>query len=129
MELKKILLGLEDLKLKGDLETKISGIESNSKNIKPGFLFVAIKGFSVDGHEYVSSAVENGASAVMIEEGCDLKSLHIPENITIIMANNTREGLAIASCNFYGNPTKKFKLIGIGILLVLFFGLVIYLKK
>ena len=49
----------------------------------------------------------------MLEEGCDLKSLKIPENVTIIMAKNTREGLAITSSNFYGNPSKKFKLIGV----------------
>ena len=113
MELKKILLGLEDLKLRGDLSLEISGIDSNSKNIKPGFLFVAIKGFSVDGHEYIEKAIESGAVAVMIEEGCDVKSLKIPSNITVIMAKNTRHALAICSSNFYSNPSKKFKLIGV----------------
>ena len=53
MKLKNILQGLENLKLKGDLDLEIEGIESNSKNVKPGFLFIAIKGFSVDGHKYI----------------------------------------------------------------------------
>ena len=113
MELKKMLVGLEGLKVKGDLEIEIEGLESNSKNVKKGYLFVAIKGFSTDGHQYVESAIENGATAIMIEEGCDLKNLKIPEDITVIMAKNTREGLAITASNFYGNPSRKFKLIGV----------------
>ena len=113
MELKRLLVGLEGLKVKGDLNLEISGVERNSKEVKEGYLFVAIKGFSVDGHQYVKSAIENGATAVMIEEGCDFKSLEIPDDVTIIMAKNTREGLAIVSSNFYDNPSTKFKLIGV----------------
>ena len=113
MELKKMLVGLEGLKVKGNLEIEIEGLESNSKNVKKGYLFVAIKGFSTDGHQYVESAIENGATAIMIEEGCDLKNLKIPEDITVIMSKNTREGLAITASNFYGNPSRKFKLIGV----------------
>lgn len=113
MNLKEMLVGLEDLKAKGNLELEINGIESNSKEIKEGYLFVAIKGFSVDGHQYIENAIENGAIAVIVEEGCDLKVMKIPENITIIMVKDTREALAICSANFYGNPSKKFKLIGV----------------
>ena len=113
MKLEKILQGLNDLKLRGDLNTEISGIEKNSKNVKPGFLFVAIKGFTVDGHKYIESAIENGATAVMVQEGCDLKSLKIPDDVTIIMTKDTRYALAIVSGNFFGNPSKKFKLIGV----------------
>lgn len=113
MKLEKILQGLTELKLRGDLNTEISGIESNSKNVKPGFLFIAIKGFSVDGHKYIESAIENGATAVMVQEGCDLKALKIPNDITIVMAKDTRYALAICSANFYGNPSRKFKLIGV----------------
>ena len=113
MELKKLLAGLEGLKVKGDLNLEINGIENNSKEVKKGYLFVAIKGFAVDGHQFVNDAIENGATAIMIQEGCDLKSLKIPEDVTIIMAKDTREGLAIASSNFYGNPSSKFKLIGV----------------
>ena len=113
MKLKELLVGLEGLKAKGSLDIEIKGIESNSKDIKEGYLFVAIKGFSTDGHQYVENAIQNGAVAVIVEEGCDLKSLKIPEEVTIVMAPNTRRALAITSSNFYGNPTKKFKLIGV----------------
>lgn len=113
MKLKEMLVGLEGLKVKGDLELEIKGLESNSKKVKKNYLFIAIKGFDVDGHQYISDAIKKGAIAVIIEEGCDLKALAIPEGITIVMAKNTREALAICSSNFYGNPSRRFKLIGV----------------
>ena len=113
MKLNEMLIGLKGLKAKGNLEVDITGIERDSRTIKKGYLFVAIKGFEVDGHKFIETAIENGAVAVAVEEGCNLKSINIPENITIVMAKNTRELLAICSSNFYGNPSKKFKLIGV----------------
>ena len=113
MELKKVLSGIEKIKAKGNLDIEISGIENNSKEVKEGYLFVAIKGFTVDGHQFIGNAIENGAVAIMVEETADLKSLKIPENVTIIMLENTREALAICSSNYYENPSSKFKLIGV----------------
>ena len=113
MKLKQMLVGLEGLKVKGDLDIDIKGIEKNSKEVKKGYLFIAIKGFSVDGHSYIEDAIKAGAVAVMIQEGCDLKSFKVPAGVTVIMAKDTREALAIASSNFYGNPSSKFKLIGV----------------
>ena len=113
MELKKILVGLEGIKAKGNVDLEIEGIEKNSKEVKEGYMFVAIKGFSTDGHKYVESAIENGAIVVMVEEGCDLKALNIPENVTILMVPDTRKALAICSSNFYGNPSAQLKLIGV----------------
>ncbi len=113
MELKQILVGLENLKVKGNLDIEISGVENNSRKVKKGYLFVAIQGFSTDGHQYVENAIENGAVAIMIQEGCELKGIKIPDEITVVMAKNTREGLAIVSDNFYEHPSRKFKLIGV----------------
>ena len=113
MELKKILVGLENLKVKGNLDTEIKGIAKSSNEVKEGYLFVAIKGFTVDGHNFIEDAIKNGATAVMVEEGCDLKSIKFKEDTIIIMAKSTREGLAIVSSNFYNNPSTKFKLIGV----------------
>lgn len=113
MKLREMLVGLKGLKVKGNLDLEIKKIESNSKTIKKDDLFIAIKGFDTDGHQYIDKAIQNGAIAVMVEEGCDLKSLAIPEGITIVMAKDTREALAICSSNFYDNPSRKFKLIGV----------------
>lgn len=113
MELKRILVGLENLKVKGNLDTEIKGIAKSSNEVKEGYLFVAIKGFTVNGHNFIEDAIKNGATAVMVEEGCDLKSIKFKEDTIIIMAKSTREGLAIVSSNFYNNPSTKFKLIGV----------------
>lgn len=113
MELKKILVGIDGLKAKGSLDIDVKGLDSNSKNIKSGDMFVAIKGFSTDGHKYINDAIDAGAKVIMVQEGCDLKSINLSDDITLIMAKDTREALAICSCNFYGNPSKKFKLIGV----------------
>lgn len=113
MELRRMLVGLEGLKVKGNLDVDIKGVDSNSKNIKTGYVFVAINGFSTDGHKFVENAIENGAIALILQEDCDLKSLKIPEEVTIVVAKDTRESLAIISSNFYGNPSRKFKLIGV----------------
>ena len=108
MELKRILVGIDDLKAKGSLDIDVNNIESNSKNIKQGDMFIAIKGFSVDGHEYIEDAIKSCAKVIMVEEGCELKSIKLPSDVTLIMTKNTREALAKCSCNFYYNPSKKF---------------------
>jgi len=113
MELKKILVGIDGLKAKGNLDINVNNIDSNSKNIKEGDMFIAIKGFSTDGHEYINDAIKAGAKVIMVEAGCDLKAIKLPSDVTLIMTPNTREALAICSCNFFGNPSTKFKLIGV----------------
>lgn len=113
MELKKILSGLENLKAKGNLDIDITNVSSDSREIKENGMFIAIKGFDTDGHKYIDSAIANGAIAVMVEEGIDLKSLKIPSDVTLIVSPNTRNALAKCGCNFYDNPSKKFKLVGV----------------
>ena len=73
MKLKEILAGLEGLKVRGDLEIEINNLDKDSRKIDKGSLFIAIKGFDTDGHEYIQSAIEQGATAVMIQEGTDVE--------------------------------------------------------
>lgn len=113
MNLKKMLIGLEGLKAKGNIDVEINGIAFNSKEVQKGYLFVAIKGFETDGHEFINEAIGLGASVILIEEGCDLKKIKNPNDVTIVMAKDTREALAVVSCNYYNNPSKKLKLIGV----------------
>ena len=114
MKLKSVLSGLEGLRVKGDLEIDIPNLENNSNKIKEGDMFVAIKGFTTDGHQFIQSAIENGAKVILAQEDVDKKILkEIPEGITIITHPNTREALAKCACNFYKNPSKKIKLVGI----------------
>ena len=112
MELKQLLVGLEGIKGKGKLDIEIKGVESNSQKIESGYVFVAIKGFTVDGHEYIENAIKSGAVAVVVQEGCDLELVK-KLDVTVVMVPDTRKALAIISSNFYGNPSKKLKLIGV----------------
>ncbi len=73
MELKKLLLGIENFKSKGDMQLDIKKVASNSKKVVPNSLFVAIKGYDFDGHEYIEEAVKNGAVAVMLDMSADFK--------------------------------------------------------
>lgn len=113
MELKKLLLGIENFKSKGDMQLDIKKVASNSKKVVPNSLFVAIKGYDFDGHEYIEEAVKNGAVAVMLDMSADFKKINIPKGITVIITDDTRKALARASCNFFGNPSRYFKLIGV----------------
>lgn len=113
MVLKQILIGLEGLRVKGDMNIEISNISSDSNQIEKDGLFIAIKGYETDGHQYLEQAIEHGAVAVMVEEGIDLEIIKHLKDVTIIMAPNTRLAQSICGCNFYENPSKKLKLIGV----------------
>ena len=113
MNLKNILIGIDGIKAKGNIDIEINGIDSNSKNIKPGYMFIAISGFSSDGHDFIKNAIDNGASVIVAENTDKVKKANISDDITLIISENTRKFLALSSCNFYNNPSKKFKLIGI----------------
>ena len=114
MELKNILSGLEGLKVKGDLGIDITNVDSDSRNIKKKGLFIAIKGFDADGHDYIKEAIKKGAVAVIASVDADKKLLkEIMDKVTLILAPDTRLALAICACNFFDNPSRKFKLVGI----------------
>ena len=68
MKLKEMLVGIEGLKVKGDLEIEINDIENNSEKVKSGYLFIAITGFKIDGHQFIGKAIENGATAIMVQD-------------------------------------------------------------
>ena len=113
MKLKSILNGIEGLKAKGNLELDVLDIADDSRNVKEGSMFVAIKGFETDGHKYIKQAVANGAKVIVIEQGTSLKKSDVEEDTTIVVAPNTRIALAKIACNFYNNPSFKFNLIGV----------------
>jgi len=97
---------------KGNLNIEINKIEYDSNKIEPGDVFVAIKGFNEDGHKYISSAIENGAIAVVAQKD-EIDVIQVPENITLVITENTRKTLAEISAKYYGNPASKLRIIGI----------------
>ena len=113
MNLKKILLGLEGIKAKGEIDREVTSITNNSKEVTKGAMFFAIKGFSSDGTEYIPDAINNGATVILVQDDFDFKSIKMPSTITLIVVPDARYAMAICSCNFYDNPSKKIKLIGV----------------
>lgn len=108
MTLKKIFENL-DVVVNNDLE--ITKITTNSREVIKGSLFIAINGFTVDGHSFIDSAIDNGAVAILIDE--ERYDEFKDKKVEVLTTENTRKICALVSCNFFGNPTKEFSLIGV----------------
>ena len=88
-------------------DCEITGVHYNSAKIQKGNIFVAIKGFQTDGHKYIPSAEQNGAAAVICQQYCP--DCALPQ----IVVEDSRIAEAQVSANYFDNPSKKFKLIGV----------------
>ena len=108
MKVKEIIQGIDCLSLSGSLETELSGITCESRAVQSGSLFIAVRGAAVDGHRFIGSALEKGAAAILCEE-----DVTVPEGIVRIRVADSRNALALAAANFYGNPSAKLELVGI----------------
>lgn len=108
MKLKELLKGLNYTILNGSEDIDISKVEYDSRKILKGDLFFCIEGFKVDGHRFASTAVKNGAAAIVCMQD-------IEENLpcTIIKVKDSRKAMSLISANYYEIPSDKFKLIGI----------------
>ncbi len=105
MTLKEIVANL-NCHISGNAEIEIKGIAYDSRKVKEGYLFIAIKGFETDGHKYIDSAIERGAVAVLGEEDIECKC-------TYIKAEDSRKALSVCGAEFFGHPEKKLKIIGL----------------
>lgn len=104
-----ILKGFEILKTDGNIEIEIDGLTLDSRQVKPGFLFIALKGINTDGHQFIDKAVENGAVAVVYTESCNFAS-----NVTFVKVKDNLQGVAARLAhNFYDTPSEKLKVIGV----------------
>ena len=109
MKLDKLLDGIpHEIIQKGDCQ-EVSAITIDSREVKPGTLFICLRGLTVDGHTFINSAAEAGATAVLVEDVCD----NYPAHLTVIRVSNTRRAMAYIAANFYDNPAKKLRLIGV----------------
>jgi len=96
------------LKIEGSLDREISGITYDSRRITPGMVFVAIPGLNVDGHDYIGTALERGATAII----CERNGFTAPR-ATKIRVSDAREALAQAASVYYQHPSTKLKVIGV----------------
>lgn len=109
MKLENILKVVNVLNLKGNADLEIEGIHMDSRMVKKGFMFVAVKGIQADGHNYISKAIENGATAVV----CEQLPEKLDEHVTYIQLHDTEEAVGKLATTFYGDPTSKLDLIGV----------------
>jgi UDP-N-acetylmuramoyl-L-alanyl-D-glutamate--2,6-diaminopimelate ligase len=93
----------------GDMDVEIKGICSDSRLVKPGFLFVAIRGTQSDGHSYLTKASDSGAVAIL----CEKLPESINEKVVYVTVKNSAHALGIVSSNFFGNPSERLKLTGV----------------
>ena len=109
-ELKEILFGVNIDSVYGDTNLSISGISFDSRQIKQNNIFIAIKGYDLDGHNYIDQSTNNGASVVV----CEKLPKKINEyEIVFIKVKCSKTALYTISSNFYGNPSSKIDLIGV----------------
>ena len=109
MILRQILDNVKILEIVGKLETEISEIIFDSRKVIENSLYIAIKGTLVDGHQYIPSAIEKGAKAIL----CEVLPEQKEEGITYIKVENSSKVLGLLASNFYGNPSEKLTLVGI----------------
>ncbi|MCX7661322.1 MAG: Mur ligase family protein, partial [Candidatus Omnitrophica bacterium] len=109
MRLKKLLRFLKNYRVfslnKGN--PLVKGITSNSKEVKAGFIFVAIRGSKFDGNDFIAEAIKNKAVAVVSENKPSLKEF------IWIKVQDTHKALGILLNKFYGDPSRRLKVVGI----------------
>lgn len=108
MKLNKLLEKIDCICVEGDVETEIASIEYDSRKVKENALFVCLKGFYSDGHDYAQMAVEKGAAALLVED--------LPEFVTdavVIQVQDTRKALAYLSAAWFNYPAEKLTVIGL----------------
>lgn len=85
---------------------EITSIEHDSRKVQKGSLFICIKGYTVDGHDYAEMAVQKGAVAILSERD-------LPLDVPVIVVKDTKRAMAILADAFYGHPSRKLKIIGV----------------
>lgn len=108
MKLSVLLKALEDYELDGNPNQNITGLNYDSRKIKNGDLFVAIKGNALNGHDFLSSAIEKGSKAVLVEDVSDFSP-----DVSVIKVLNSRRELSRLAARFYNYPFKDMDVIGV----------------
>ncbi|HYT61637.1 MAG TPA: UDP-N-acetylmuramoyl-L-alanyl-D-glutamate--2,6-diaminopimelate ligase [Haliangiales bacterium] len=108
MQLKQLINELAPLRVEGPLDREVAGISYDSRRVTPGMVFVAIPGQKTDGHEFISTAIDRGATAIICE-----KNGFVSQRATRIKVANARAALAAAAAAYYQHPASKLRVIGV----------------
>ena len=109
MILQDLLYKVSIRSIKGNTNIEISDLQIDSRKVIPGTCFMAVKGSKVDGHQFIETAIEKGATAIV----CENLPADCNENITYVQVENAAGAAAYISHNFYGEPSLKIKLVGV----------------
>lgn len=109
MELKELLYGVSIQATNLDRETAIQSLTFDSREANASSLFFAIKGATTDGHDYIQKAIDNGCKYIVLEHGVE----NVPTGIGYVQVDDSAKALGVMAANFYDNPSRKLKLIGI----------------
>ena len=109
MKLKDILVNCNLLEIEGDKDIDILGLTFDSRKVSDGSLFFAVRGTQADGHDYIGKAIAQGAKAIVCETMPKAKA----ENVTYIQVDNSAYVLGVSASNFFDNPSRKLKLVGV----------------
>lgn len=107
--LKEIVYKVSLKTVSGNMDVDIKGVFVDSRDVHPEGLFVAVSGTQTDGHQYIDNAIDNGAIAIV----CEYVPAILRPNVTYITVKNSAAALGHIASNFYGNPSKKLKLIAL----------------
>jgi UDP-N-acetylmuramoyl-L-alanyl-D-glutamate--2,6-diaminopimelate ligase len=109
MRIEEILKGIEIVSETGAKNRLISGIEFDSRKVVRDSLFVAVRGYKSDGHDFISSAIESGAAAVI----CETLPEKPDKEIGWIKTVDSAKALGLAASNYFGNPSSSLRLVGV----------------
>jgi UDP-N-acetylmuramoyl-L-alanyl-D-glutamate--2,6-diaminopimelate ligase len=109
MILEQLISGVDAIEIAGTSRLDISGLAFDSREVKNGTLFFAIRGSHVDGHQFIDAAIAKGAVAVVAEE----RPESLKQGITFIQVKSSARALGLVASAFYGNPSQQLKLVGV----------------
>ena len=109
MKLSELLKNVNPQAIVGDAGIDVTGVKIDSRQVSSGSLFVAVRGTQVDGHQFISKAVEQGAKVVMCESLPD----SLADGVTYVQVTSTEDAVGPVATQFYGDPTSKLKLVGV----------------
>lgn len=110
MKISDLIKNIDTLSLYGSFEREVTALTYDSRQVSAGSCFFAIEGVATDGHKYIDSAIEHGATAVVCKRLPDVPNT---ENTTYIVVEDTDKAMALMASNYYGNPSQKITVVGV----------------
>ena len=109
MILSELLRNIQPTSIKGDAGIDITGIDIDSRQVGKGFLFVAMRGTQVDGHQFIPKAIAQGATAIL----CETLPDSLVEGVTYVTVESTEQCVGPVATTFYGDPSHQMRLVGV----------------